>query len=244
MKTICAGGARCLMNVAPVPPIEQLREHLEKRHGVGTKTHEEIEVAKATQQTQEISVKKQKKAKIRQVTTWPVVRKSQAQLQKELLVKSVENAVMGRIGELEGQLRKAGGAQKDPGIAFLLNREIERIGRFAKGVPDLDDFAAAATYMERPAATEAQRSTAAMARAVSGAQGRAINHMGPLFGPRESLQAILDDSGRPETLETFEVQTHRLEKQLAEATSPAQRESLGYQVTRRKLLAMHYRGEG
>jgi hypothetical protein len=247
MKTTCDGGARCLMNVAPVPHMEQLRKHLEKRHGVATRTHE---VRDAATTAQGDHVKKQKKAKIRQVTTWPVVRKSQARLQKELLVKSVENAVMGRIGELEGQLRKAGGAQNAPGLAFLLNRELERAGRFAKGIPALDDFAAVGDYMDHPARTEAQRSTAATARAVSGAQGTAINHMGPFFGggrppvgPRDALSSILDDSGRPETLQTFEIQTRKLEKQLAEARTPAERESLGYQVTRRKLLAGHYRGE-
>ena len=243
----CDGGARCVMNVAPVPPMEQLRKHLENRHGVDMRTHEEREAAKTAQGDH---VKKQKKAKIRQVTTWPVVRKSQAQLQKELVVKSVENAVMGRIGELERQLAKSGGAQKAPGIAFLLNRELDRVGRFMKGIPSLEDFAAVGDYMDHPARTEQQRSTAATARAVSGAQGDAINHMGPFFGggpppvgPREALSSILDDTGRLETLETFEVQTRKLEMQLADARTPVEKESLGYQVTRRKLLAVHYRGE-
>jgi hypothetical protein len=187
---------------------------------------------------------------------------SQPRLQKEFFAKSIENAVMKRIGELEGQLannrqlaKSSGQAgsigydQASGGVAFLLNREHHRLRAFMKGTAIPADYAAVAGYLDspdHPARTEAERSIAAAARAVSGAQGTSISqHLGALMSaPREALAAVRDDNGRPETLQTFEVQTHRLEKQLEKATSPAQREKLGYQITRRRLLAMHARGEG
>jgi len=58
------------------------------------------------------------------------------------------------------------------------------------------------------------------------------------------MNDILNDSGQPESVRDYEVQTRKLEKALADATSPQEREGLGYQITRRKLLAMHYCGEG
>jgi hypothetical protein len=110
----------------------------------------------------------------------------------------------------------------------------------------MDSFDRTNAYLanpNQPATDGAALSRASTARAIASANGPPINDR-HLLNPRTVLQDILNDSGQPESLATFEVQTKRLEKQLADAQTPAERESLGYQVTRRKLLAMHARGEG
>lgn len=240
--------ARSALDPTRRPPIEQPRKTKTPKY-VRQQIRQQVEARHASSAHQR-NVAMSSKKKVAKALTKALAQQSATRLQKGVVVKSVENAVMGRISELEGQLRKAGGALYAPGVAFLLNRELGRISRFSKGVATRDDYADVAAYLsgdsqDHPARSEQQRSTAAAARAVSGAQGRSVNeHMGPFFAsPRAALQAIVDGTGPPESIQTFEIQNAHLEKQLAKATSPAERESLGYQLTRRKLLLGHYKGE-
>lgn len=184
-----------------------------------------------------------------------------ARSSRVVAAKSVQNVAayeadaLQRLTMLEKQLAKSQG-QDAWGLAFQIHRERSKLGALTlakAGIPPMDSFDRTNAYLadpNQPARDEARNSRAATGGAIAGVQGNSIDHMGPFFGqgrrhvgPRETLSSILDDSGRSETLETSEIQTRKLEKQLADARTPSERESLGYQVTRRRLLAGHYRGE-
>lgn len=159
-----------------------------------------------------------------------------------------ERQALDRIAQLEREVKKSGGGQSSWGSAFELARLQASVGAYGKirkaAVADFNDFASVDRYMANPAANERNASRAATASAISSAQGDSINaHLGRKT-PLDVMNDILNDSGQPETVQDFEVQTRKLEKQLADAQTPAERESLGYRITRRKLLAMHARGEG
>jgi hypothetical protein len=274
----CNDGSRCPLAVAPPPPMDLLRKHMVESHGTDLEHFPPESVPKYIRQ--QVEARRRHLASVQQrnnVVKNPqkaarkAVKKAEAQLRLhgvvetvngDALVKSVANAVLARLGQLEGRLASnrlaksswdAGPKSNDQdswGIAFQLNRGQHLLGAMLKGTATRGDYASVADFLgdstDHPARTEAEHSAAGMARAIAGVQGASIDqHLGAFVSrPREALAAILDDSGKPETLQTFEVQTHRLEKQLADARTPSERESLGYQVTRRRLLAMHMRGEG
>jgi hypothetical protein len=64
---------------------------------------------------------------------------------------------------------------------------------------------------------------------------------------RDVLVDVRDGTGMAEHLQTSDlpsqVELHRLEKALAKAESPQQREQIGYELTRKSLLRAHYLGE-
>jgi hypothetical protein len=165
---------------------------------------------------------------------------------QEAVVKSVENATTANIARLEKALAKSPG-QDGWQYAYQLHRayaDLAAVSAYKAAVPDMNDFNAVNRYQAAPAAAELNASRAATARAIGSAQGDPINaHLGRQ-SPLDVMRDVLNDSGQPESVRDYEAQTRRLEKALADATSPQERESLGYQVTRRKLLAMHRRGEG
>jgi hypothetical protein len=177
---------------------------------------------------------------------------------RTVVAKSVPNlrAQLNRkIATLETSIKKSAASnnpQEGWAVAFQLNRayaDLVAVDAFAAkaATPSPDSFSSYEAYMSDPnanARAAAEASRAATQRAVGSAQGDAINHHLGRQSPRDQIRDILDDSGQPCSLQTFEVQTQRLEKQLRDATNVQDRESLGYQVTRRKLLAMHARGEG
>ena len=191
--------------------------------------------------------KKSRSEKIAKKSLSKSVRKIYALRKSEAAVKAVENATLTRIAQLE-RLAKSQPGQEGYGTAFELHRLRSSLGKLAltkSGLPAFDDFNNVDAYMgnPNPAAYEATASRASTSRAISSAQGAAINHR-PNKTPLDVMNDVLRSTGEAETVRDFEVQTHKLEKALADAKTPQERESLGYQVTRRKLIAMHLKGEG
>jgi hypothetical protein len=196
---------------------------------------------------QETPMKKSKWQKTAKKSLSKSVRQIYALRKSEAAVKAVENGTLTRIAQLE-RLAKSQSGQDGWGTAFELHRLRSSLGHLAlakAGLPAFDNFDHVDAYMgnPNPATAEAASSRASTSRAISSAQGTAINHR-PNKTPLDVMNDVLRSTGEAETVRDFEAQTHKLEKALAEATTPAERESLGYQVTRRNLIAMHIKGEG
>jgi hypothetical protein len=198
-------------------------------------------------QQENTTVKKPTKAAVKSLrkSARQIMAKSAARHSLQGAVAKASNDALQHIRQLEREVAAKGSGQDAWGAAFLLNRaraDLAALERVRKAVPNMNDFASVDRYMANPAAAEAAASRASTAGAIGGVQGTAINR--PRLRDVDVLRGVLDGTGEAETLQTFEIQTRKLEKALADATSPQERESLGYQVTRRKLLAMHMRGEG
>jgi len=171
-------------------------------------------------------------------------------LQKALVAD--QDATLKRIRQLEAQVQKGVGWQESAGTAFLLNREraslaaLERVRKAS--TPGADSFASYDSYMadpNGPARAESAASRAQTQRTISNVQANPVN------APRRSqlgvLQDVRDGTGMAAHLATSDlpsqVEIHKLEKALADAKTPQEREAAGYVLTRASLLRAHMLGE-
>jgi hypothetical protein len=200
---------------------------------------------------QETPMKRSKLEKTAKRSLSKSVKQIYALRKSDTALAAVEKGTLTRIAQLE-RLAKSQSGQDAAGwgTAFELHRLRSSLGHLAlakAGQPTFDDFNNVDAYMadpNAPARAELASSRASTARAISSAQGDPINqHLGRKT-PLDVMNDVLRGTGEAETLRDFEAQTRTLQKALAAAKTPQEREYLGYQVTRRNLIAMHIRGEG